>query len=91
MIAPLLIIQRVADKSVLTNSTAVSAHISEFKAGSRGRSTDGSGTLPGGVPMSYKDECGTTSGEPGAEVEMTAIDLHRDKVGGSFHDGSSLL
>ena len=80
MIAPLLVVRRVADSSALTNNTAVPTNVSEFNAGSHGRSTDGSGTLHDEVPMTSTDECGKTSGERGVEIEMTAIDFHRYKV-----------
>ena len=79
VIASLLIIQRVANKSALTGNTVVSAHMSEFKAETRGRSTGGSGDLPGEDPTTSTDERRTSFGESGGEVETT-IDSHRDKV-----------
>ena len=53
--------------------------MSEFKAGTRGRSTGGSGNLSSEDPMTSTDEPETSSGEPGAEIE-TVADFHRDKV-----------
>ena len=51
VIAPLLIIQRVANQNALTGETAVSAQISEFRARSGGQSTAGSGIILDGDPM----------------------------------------
>jgi uncharacterized membrane protein YgcG len=79
VIAPLLIIRRVADQSALTSNTVVSGNTRPFSFRSGGKSMGGSGTLPGGYPMSSM-EYGKTSGEQfGVGVETT-IDLHHDKV-----------
>jgi len=49
VIAPLLIIQRVANKSALTsNATAPHGSTVQAKSGNRGELTGGSNTLPGG-------------------------------------------
>ena len=79
VIAPLLVIQRVADKSALTGDIVVSAHLSEFKARSGGQLTAGSVDLPSGDPACSVDGNGKNSGELGAEVEST-IDFHRGEV-----------
>ena len=76
VIAPLLVIQRVADKSALTGDIVVSAHLSEFKARDGGQLTAGSADLPSGDPTFSADG---NSGELGAEVEST-IDFHRGEV-----------
>jgi len=72
VIAPLLIIQRVADQSALTSNTTLRGSIGSSKARSRGESTNGSSTLPGGYSLK-------SLGEHGVGVE-TVIDIHRDKV-----------
>ena len=78
MIASLLIIQRVANKSALTGNTVVSRHISGPEFRNKGCLADGSGTLPGGgSPMNSVDGCGTSSGELEA---VTMIDIHGDKA-----------
>ena len=78
MIASLLIIQRVANKSALTGNSVVSRHTSGPKFRTQECLTDGSGTLPGGRdPMDSVDGCGTSS----AELEAgTVIDVHGDKA-----------
>ena len=79
VIAPLLVIQRVADKSALTGNIVVSAHLSEFKARDGGQLTAGSADLPSGDPTFSADGNRKNSGELGAEVEST-IDFHRGEV-----------
>ena len=76
VIAPLLVIQRVANKSALSN-TIVSGCLSPFEARTRGDLADGSDALPGGDPTSSVDRHGVGSGEPRSEVETTA-DSHRN-------------
>ena len=78
MIAPLLVIQRIANKSALTSNTIASGHLSSFKARSRADVTGGGGTLPSGddYPVSSVDE---PAGELGAGAETT-IDLHREEI-----------
>ena len=78
MIASLLIIQRVANKSALTSNTVASARLSDFKARSRGQLTTGGGAIfSGGYPINSLDERGTNPGELGAG---TAIDVHGDEA-----------
>ena len=80
VIAPLLVIQRVANKSALKSNTVVSGRLSSFEARTRGELTDGSGALPGGDPTSSVDRHGVSSGEPRSEVETTT-DSHRNTQG----------
>ena len=76
VIAPLLIIKRVADKSALTKNTIVSGRLSSFKTGAGGEVTGSSGTLSGGGPVSSVDGHGMPgSSEHGAGAGAT-IDLH---------------
>ena len=75
VIAPLLVIQRVADKSALTSDSVVSAHFSELIARNGGQLTAGGDTLPGGDPMRSANRNEKNSGE--LEVGVTAtIDFH---------------
>ena len=69
VIAPLLIVQRVADKSALTRQTVMSGRISEFKVTTPGESISGGGVFPGGDPTSLVDRHGVGSGV--LEVEIT--------------------
>ena len=69
VIASLLIIQRVANKSALTSKTIVSGHLSTFKARSHGGTSCTSGPLPGGGPASWEDKRGVSSSELGVGVE----------------------
>jgi len=78
VIAPLLIIQRVANQSALTSNTISAGHTNSFKA-RRGVSTGGSGTLPGGYPMGSADKYENRSGDLGVGVETT-IEFNRDEV-----------
>jgi len=79
VIAPLLIIQRVANQNALTSNTITSGNTGSFNMRSRGKSTGSNGTLPSGYRMSSVDKYGNNSGELGVGVETT-IDLRRDKV-----------
>ena len=79
MIAPLLIIQRVADKSALTSDAIVSGSVSSLKTGSQEELTSGNDAL-GGYSMSSEGKRGiNSSGKLGVVVE-TAINFHRDVV-----------
>ena len=75
MIAPLLVIQRVADKSALTSDSVASPHSSEFKARNGGQWTGDSGTLPTVDSMHLANRKGKNSGELGVGV-TTTIDFH---------------
>ena len=79
MIAPLLIILRVANKTALTSEAIVPGRISTFKARTRGESAGGGGTLPGVDPMSSVDEYRTNSGELRVGVK-TMIESHLDEI-----------
>ena len=75
MVAALLIIQRVTNKSALTSNTVASARLSDFKARSRGQLTTGGGAIfSDGDPMSSLDERGANV--PGELGAGTAIDVH---------------
>ena len=75
VIAPLLIIRRVANRSALTSETITTVRTISFNPRSREESTGGA--LSGGDPMNSADECGKSSVEFGVMVETT-IDLQRD-------------
>jgi len=79
VIAPLLIIRRVANQSALTTNTIISGHVPSLSLRGRGKSLGSSGTLSGEYHMGSADKRGKSSGELGVEVETT-IDFHRDKV-----------
>jgi len=77
VIAPLLIIKRVANRSALTGDIIVTGTINSLKFGSGGSGSDD--TLPGGSFVSSVDSCSKNSGELGVGVGVEAtIDLHRD-------------
>ena len=69
VIAPLLIIQRVANKSALTSETITPGRVSEFKAVTLGESAGDGSALPAGEPMASVDRYGVGSGE--LRVETT--------------------
>lgn len=69
MIAPFLIILRVANRRALTSEAVVSGNIDSIHFRSQGKSTSGDETLSDGHPMSSVDHDGETSGELGIGVE----------------------
>jgi len=77
VIAPLLIIQRVASKNALTSDTIAPGSIGSFRAGSRRESTGGGSVLPVEYPMGSEQGMGT--GKLDVRVE-TLVDFHRDMV-----------
>jgi len=77
VIAPLLIVRRVANQSALTSNTITTVHIDSFHLRTRGESVGGGDGLPGGDPMGLADEYGKNSGELEVRVETTT-DFHRD-------------
>ena len=79
MIAPLLIILRVANKTALTSNTVVAGRVSTFKARARGESADGGGTLLSGDSTSSVDEIGMNSCELPVEFE-TGIESHPEEI-----------
>ena len=74
VIAPLLIIKRVANKSALTSNAIISGQTSSSGVRSRGKLTGGSDPLFGGDPMNSVDEYGMNSSELRVE---TAADFHQ--------------
>ena len=78
VIAPLLITQRVTDKSAFTSDAVVTGCLSSFKARSRGELTDGV-ALPSGGPMSSASGNGRDSSEHGVGAETT-ISFRQDGV-----------
>ena len=68
VIAPLLIIQRIANKSALMSNTLSPGGIEEFEARSRGEST--AGAVPRRFPVSLIG---------GVRVDTT-VDYHQDKA-----------
>ena len=74
MIAALLIIQRVANRSALTSDTIVTGNISSFQIGSRGESVGDNHAV---YPMGSADNYGKNTSELGIVVE-TEIGLHPD-------------
>ena len=68
IIAPLLIIQRVANRSALS-STTIAGSIGSFRARSRGELTSGSGAFHGEHSMGPIGQRRTNSGEHGIGVE----------------------
>ena len=80
MIAPLLIIQRVANKSALTSDSIALENISSFRARTREELTGGSSALPGGDTTDSVGRHGVDfSGELGIGVETT-INSHGDRT-----------
>lgn len=78
VIAPFLIILRVANQSALASNTTLGS-ISSVRARSKGRRGSGSGTIYGGYPMSSMESQGRTTDEFSVAVETT-INVHHDKV-----------
>jgi len=79
VIAALLLVQRVANRSALTSDTIVTGNISSFHVGSRRESTGGDRALTDVYPMSSTDNHGKIASELGIAGE-TKIGLHRDGV-----------
>lgn len=78
VIAPFLIVIRVADRRALMSSKTV-AGSGNLSSVHRGKFTNGSRTLPGVYPMDSIDIHGKTAGGLHVGVETT-IDLHHDSV-----------
>ena len=77
VIAPLLVIRRVANKDTLIRNTVASAHLSLLKNGSQGESTGVSDILPGKNLAISADQGGVISS--GFGVGATS-DFRREKV-----------
>ena len=78
VIAPLLIIRRVANRSVLRRNTIITGHFDPFHVGSLGGSLGRSGTSPGGNPASSADEDGESSGR--LEMKIEKMEFRRGTV-----------
>jgi len=76
VIAPLLIIRRVADQSALTSNSVATGNPGSFNFKSQGRVTSGSGTLRG-YPMHQSDLSAKSSHETGDEGDAS-IHFHQD-------------
>jgi len=79
VVAPLLIIQRVANQNALSGTAAVVRQVSSPNPASRGKSTGGSRTPPGQYPMGPVDKYRTGVGRFGGGVE-SPTDFYRYKV-----------
>jgi len=79
VIAPLLIIQRVANQSALTSDAVTTGPVGSIHFRSRGESTSGDGPLPVTRPMDLANKFGKDSGELGVGVETT-IHFSRGEV-----------
>lgn len=78
MIAALLIVQRVANRSALTSDTIVTGGISSFHFRSRGEPTRGSRTLSIEYPMVSVDNYEKDTGGPGIQGVETTSDFRKD-------------
>ena len=80
VIAPLLIVQRVANKSALTSNTVVSGRLS-FRARGGEESTSGGGVLSDGYPVGSagRHEYRNNFGEVEVEAEI-AVDFLQNKA-----------
>ena len=76
-IAPLLIIQRVANKRALTKNSVAPGSTCKLKTGSQGESTGGSHSLPGRHSMGFVGEQGASANEFGVD---TVIDIRLEKI-----------
>ena len=80
VIAPLLIIMRVADKSALTSNTFASVRIGNFDARTREEFTGGGGTIPDGDLVGSADKRLLNFGELWVEADKIDLDSHQDRV-----------
>jgi len=89
VIAPLLIIQRVANRSALTNGTIVTGHTGSLNFRNPGETTGGNSALPDEpATRSPVNKYGDSSGELGVVVETT-VDLRREGSSIELHEKSS--
>ena len=77
VIAPFLIIRRVANRRALT-SEAVASGGSSLRFGSRGETTDSDGTLADGAPTSSTDAYGEVLRDHGDGAEITWTNSHHN-------------
>lgn len=75
VIAPFLVVLRVANRSALTNNSIVSGNLNlgSIRFGGQGKSTGANRTLSDGFPVSSMEMNAETSGELGVRVE-TIVD-----------------
>ena len=78
MIAPLLIIKRVANRSALTSDVITTGHIISIDVGSRWEPAGGGRALPAVYPMSSADDYGKDIREPGVHEVESTIEFHLD-------------
>lgn len=77
VIAPLLIIQRVANRKALTSESLASGAIDSIRFKSRGNSSGGTGSLPGGYAMGSKGVYGKSPSDLSGGIDIeTTIELH---------------
>ena len=79
MIAPLLIIQRVANRGALTSNTIITGHTNPSHARSWGESAGGDRVLPAVFSMHLADNHTKNAGEPRDRGVESTIDLNQDK------------
>ena len=79
VIAPFLIILRVANKRSLTGDSIIPRDISSLHFGSKWKSSGGHNTLPGGYSMDSTDVDEKTPGVPGIGTE-SSVDPRQDIV-----------
>ena len=70
IIAPLLIVRRVANRSVLGSDNIVVAHFDPFHVVSRGEQMGGGGISPGVNPMDSADEDVKSTGELEVKIDV---------------------
>ena len=80
VIAPFLIILRVANRTALTSNTIASGNIGSIQFNSHGESTGDNGTLPDENPPSSTATNGETFSEHRVGVETGTIGLSHDEI-----------
>jgi len=81
VIAPLLIIKRVANRSALTSNTIITGNIGSFHARTRGELTGGSDIPSRSYPVGLTEKHEKVSVELGVGVGVeTTLDFHRDSM-----------
>lgn len=73
VIAPFLIILRVANQTALTNDVIVSGNVDSIRFGNHGRSTNANETLPDRNPASSTDVFGKPPGDIGLRVVTSLV------------------
>ena len=77
VIAPFLIVLRVAKQRALTSETLISGNIGTLRFGGQGESTGCEGTLPTGNTLTSMDVNGETSRGRGVEIENIIDEVSR--------------